>query len=102
MESEGCSPLRILRHALMTSEVFIAGLFLPKKKSPIILGKYFQAVGTFPVPLGFREWMSPFGRDALTRRHRNCALASGDRRWADFSGLGERDLSRVPSGQSNQ
>src|SRR4029077_595083 len=50
MESEGRSPLRILRHALIIAEVFTTVLFLPMKNLPA--AKYLQEMGTDPASIG--------------------------------------------------
>ncbi len=99
MESEGRSPLRILRHALIIAEVLTTVLFLPTKN--LSAAKYLQEKGTNPASIGFRESMSTLGRSSHRESTANRFLTIGNTVCVELREPGEMDLPRVPLGQSD-
>src|SRR5260370_8962492 len=77
MESEGRSPLRILRHALIISEVFTTVLFLSAENLPTTRGKIPPGRGNAASANRFGGECVALGLTLSPRKHRNRARTIG-------------------------
>jgi hypothetical protein len=101
MESEGRSPLRILRHALIIAEVFTTVLFLSTESPPTTRGKIPTESGNAASANRFGGKYVALGLTLSPRKHRNRALTIGNTGSVELRVPGEMDRPRVPLGQSN-
>src|SRR5712692_1810061 len=101
MESEGRSPLRILRHALIIAEVFTTVLFLSTENLPTTRGKIPPGSGNAVSVNRFSGKYVALGLMLSPRKHRNRALTIGNTVCGELRVPGEMDRPRVPLGQSN-